>query len=158
MTRAPLRAKGSYLLVVKVRVTVALEVGSLGRRVFPAGYYVYVGSALGGLAGRLRRHLNEKKTPRWHIDYLTDSGSVTDVVVFESEERLECRVAETLKGQFASVPYFGCSDCECATHLFFARQEEELKAGLQRTLELTPASPEVFGRTDLQRYLGVGRR
>ncbi len=152
------RAKGSYLLVVSLRAAATLEVGGLGRRVFPPGYYVYAGSALGGIRGRLRRHASDKKTPRWPIHYLTGSGVVTRAVIFESGERLECHLADILKRQLASVPDFGCSDCRCAAHLFFAAHEAELKAGLEGTLELTPARPAVLSRNDLRRYLGLVRR
>ncbi len=154
--RARPSPKGSYLLVVSLPATAIVEVGSLGRRTFPAGYYVYVGSALGGLAGRLRRHLREKKAPHWHVDYLTNAGPVTEVVVLESEERLECRIAGILKGQFPSVPDFGSSDCRCASHLFFVGQRKELRAGLASTLETTPARSIVLSRQSLRRYLGLG--
>ena len=117
-------AKGIYCLVLHTRGAV-IPVGARGEVTFPPGWYVYVGSALGpgGLA-RVDRHIRcyhreGAHPPRWHIDYLlTDERFVLDwVVTGETTDRLECTLARTLGGD--GVPGFGCSDCRCATHLFY---------------------------------------
>ncbi len=36
-------------------------IGKLGTHVFPSGYYIYAGSVLRGLNGRLKRHLMAEK-------------------------------------------------------------------------------------------------
>jgi len=41
-----------------------------GQIPFPAGWYVYTGSARNGLAQRVGRHLRHNKRKHWHIDYL----------------------------------------------------------------------------------------
>ena len=49
---------GAYVLAVRLDSRRELPVGRLGRFNFPAGWYLYVGSAMGtgGLPARLRRH------------------------------------------------------------------------------------------------------
>lgn len=86
---------------------------------FDKGFYAYVGSAMGGLRGRINRHLRRKKCVRWHIDYLLEKGRVQEVIYAPTDERLECRFAERLECVFRSTPGFGSSDCRCPSHLFF---------------------------------------
>jgi len=116
--------KGIYCLVLSGGGAY-VRVGALGERFFPQGYYVYAGSALGpgGLPARVGRHINTAKSPgsknHWHIDHLLHHPSFRLVAVYcaETEERLECRLARGLGGD--EMVQFGCSDCECTSHLFF---------------------------------------
>ncbi|MBA7469869.1 hypothetical protein ES707_05144 [subsurface metagenome] len=80
--------KGTYALVMALKSEAAIVVGRLGRCggtggeseiTFPAGYYVYFGSARGGLSTRVGRHLKREKRFHWHIDYLTQSAEVMEV-------------------------------------------------------------------------------
>ncbi|KAF1078538.1 DUF123 domain-containing protein [Methanogenium sp. MK-MG] len=121
--------KGIYCLILKTEGAV-LCVGALGELQFPAGYYIYVGSALGpgGLA-RVTRHIRVYQgtgdyRPRWHIDrLLTDSRFVvTAAVCGETIDRLECTLARRFREN--GVRGFGCSDCRCSdcrcsSHLFY---------------------------------------
>ncbi len=52
--------QGSYILILHLNRPERIAVGKLGKCSFPAGYYTYVGSALGpgGLASRLKHHLH----------------------------------------------------------------------------------------------------
>jgi len=111
--------RGSYLLVLRVPRVVSVEVGALGQIRFPAGFYVYVGSAMAGLSARLARHRRRRKRMHWHIDWLASSARIVDTLPIRSSERLECDLARAMAG-FASdrVPGFGCSDCSCESHLF----------------------------------------
>lgn len=100
----------------------------------PAGDYFYVGSALGGLAGRLLRHATRggvrppqairdqlawrlaaaglaarrptAKRRRWHVDYLLDEMDVALVGVWawRTAEPLEGALAEWLAAQAGVVP------------------------------------------------------
>jgi Uri superfamily endonuclease len=119
--RAPTRdGPGTYGLVLRLREPATLVVGRLGRFEFPAGTYVYCGSALGGLRARVERHLRADKPLRWHVDYLRPFAEVVDVWVRESPDRLECALAATLAarpGATVPVPGFGSSDCGCRSHL-----------------------------------------
>ena len=51
--------KGSYVLVLKLEEDKRLTIGRLGTFEFPAGLYLYCGSALNGLEARVRRHLRQ---------------------------------------------------------------------------------------------------
>jgi Uri superfamily endonuclease len=102
-------------------------VGGLGSISFMPGGYAYVGSALGGLEARIRRHLRAAKKNHWHIDYLLAKAPLRRIIIAESSQRLECRLADRLGGQFDAVPSFGSSDCRCPGHLFFAPAPEELE-------------------------------
>jgi Uri superfamily endonuclease len=116
-------AKGVYCLVFR-NPKCSIGVGALGHRDFQAGYHVYTGSALGsGGLKRVSRHigLSRKKNrpPKWHIDYLLTSRNfdLVSVVCASTDEKIECRLAQTLGG--IPVPSFGCSDCDCDSHLFY---------------------------------------
>ncbi len=96
--------------------------GRLGRRRFPAGTYVYVGSALNGLATRLGHHLRRLKVPRWHVDYLRRQTRVVAVYVIADPRRRECEVARfftMLAGAQVPAKGFGASDCRCPSHLIW---------------------------------------
>jgi len=122
-----------------------VRIGALGDISFPAGWYIYIGSALGsgGLA-RLDRHIAfpaaPGKNPKWHVDYLLrDPGfSLRYAVYAVTPDRLECRLAGECGG--TGVPGFGCSDCSCTSHLFFRDHDprDELVAAFGR-LGLAPA-------------------
>ena len=117
--------KGSYILLVELPEEQTLNIGRLGDIHFPAGYYAYVGAALGGFKSRLNRHLRKDKLPKWHIDYLLQKAAIQSIIICETDERVECAIAQTLRPQFHSVPGFGSSDCRCPSHLFFAAEEME---------------------------------
>jgi Uri superfamily endonuclease len=124
---------GTYILFVLLDHQVALSIGRLGDFDFPAGYYSYVGSARGpgGLEARLARHLRAGKRPRWHIDYLLQVATATEIWQVSSSERLECRWAEALlhlPGATLPVPGFGSSDCGCHAHLLLFEAMPSLTA------------------------------
>ena len=112
--------KGSYALVLRLGRGRRLKIGKLGAFDFPAGYYLYLGSALGGLDTRVRRHLDKAKRHHWHIDRLTAVAPVVQVWWAAGTERLECTWATAvldLPGVAVPAPGFGSSDCTCASHL-----------------------------------------
>lgn len=115
--------KGVYCLVLR-NEGCSLDIGRLGRRNFAPGWHVYVGSALGpGGLKRAMRHARlaaaRDRAPKWHIDYLLLSPffSLEAIYCAPTHEPAECAIARALGG--ASVSGFGCSDCRCASHLFF---------------------------------------
>ena len=115
-------APGSYALLIHVQAEAELPVGRLGRMCFPAGYYLYCGSAQGGLEGRLRRHLRREKRVHWHVDYLLAVGRVAGAWVLPGREHVECawaRLAVDLPGARLAVAGFGSSDCRCRGHLVY---------------------------------------
>jgi Uri superfamily endonuclease len=109
-----------------------------------AGHYAYVGSALGGLEPRLRRHGREDKRFHWHIDYLLPVARIEQVVYAQTSQKLECRLADHLSDRFSSVPHFGSSDCGCPSHLFWSRERGGFMRAVRAAFEacgLTPANP-----------------
>jgi len=127
---------GTYALLVKLDKQERITIGKLGTFNFPAGYYLYVGSALGpgGLRARLARHLHSRESSsrskpgqtgqklHWHIDYLLQRAQLVEVWSVASAERLECKwgqVARRLSGAQVPVQGFGSSDCRCPAHLIY---------------------------------------
>ena len=121
------RTPGIYCLLVALPRPCRISVGALGMIEFARGFYAYVGSAMGGLRGRIDRHLRREKCVRWHIDYLLEKGRVQEVIYAPTDERLECRLAQGLEHVFRSIPGFGSSDCRCPSHLFYAEDLGELR-------------------------------
>lgn len=107
----------TYQLRIAVARPLRIEVGRLGCFDFPAGTYVYTGSARRNLEARVARHLRREKTLRWHIDYLLTAPGVTVIEVARSR-RDECRWNRAQAGEVL-VPGFGASDCRsgCGSHL-----------------------------------------
>lgn len=115
--------KGVYCLVLR-NPSCSTGVGAIGRCGFHAGFHVYAGSALGsGGLKRVSRHIElsrkKNRAPKWHIDYLLTSRNfdLASVVCASTDEKIECGLAQTLGG--VPVPSFGCSDCDCESHLFY---------------------------------------
>jgi Uri superfamily endonuclease len=107
----------TYQLFIEVSVPVRVSVGRLGSFDFPAGEYVYTGSARSNFAARVNRHLSPIKKMHWHIDYLlvAEGVSVREVLCYADPE---CAVNQLTVGDVV-VPGFGSSDCRagCGSHL-----------------------------------------
>ncbi len=133
------RTPGVYHLILCLDQQATIRVGRLGRFTFPAGCYIYTGSAMGGLEARVARHCRQRKTRRWHIDYLLTKARVVEVVTIPTRERVECarnQAVLSLPGASVLAPRFGASDCRCAAHLAYFRKPpaaEWLIAQPQRT-------------------------
>ncbi|MCC7104352.1 MAG: GIY-YIG nuclease family protein [Chloroflexi bacterium] len=123
------RQPGCYVLVLRLTRPTRLTVGRLGRLQLQPGWYVYVGSALGGLGPRLARHARRGKPLRWHVDYLREIASLEAVWVRPGTEPVECLTAQQISAlPTTTVPAlrFGSSDCRCRTHLFAFEQPPDL--------------------------------
>ena len=120
---------GVYHLIIHLTQDRIIEIGRLGRFDFPAGYYVYTGSALGGLESRIARHLRSKKRLHWHIDYLLQHGRIIDIITHRTAERLECRLnckILSLPGSRIVAKGFGSSDCNCLSHLAYFKENPHI--------------------------------
>jgi Uri superfamily endonuclease len=121
--------KGIYCLLIKVKSPVKIKVGGLGKINFKKGYYAYVGSALGNLQARVARHLREKKKLRWHIDYFLASPKVEieQILVKPTRKKLECSINKRIQKFGIGIKGFGCSDCDCRSHLTYFKSYDEGK-------------------------------
>jgi Uri superfamily endonuclease len=120
---------GIYHLLLRLREPASLRVGRLGRFTFPAGWYVYTGSAMNGLEARLARHRRRRKRLRWHIDYFLRVAEIADVVAVPTPRKVECARSRRLLSLPAArtiAPGFGSSDCRCPSHLVYFRSRPNL--------------------------------
>jgi Uri superfamily endonuclease len=141
---------GTYSLILNLSTPRIIQIGKLGQFTFPAGDYVYVGSAMGpgGLQARLSRHLRGDGRQHWHIDWLRAVTDVLSYCFLMTESPLECRWGQALAGDPGAslpVPRFGASDCRsngmhCAAHLILFKsgiQAEKLQEILSLSDPLT---------------------
>ncbi len=113
--------RGAYLLILHFEQATHIMVGKLGVITAQPGYHVYVGSAMNGLDARMARHKRRRKRMHWHIDYLRAHATEVDALPIRSSTRDECALADALRAILLPGPEgFGCSDCDCPTHLFFS--------------------------------------
>ncbi len=161
MTKNP----GVYCLLLRLAKESDLKIGRR-KRSFPAGYYLYVGSAMGGLDARIRRHLSHEKKKRWHIDVLADAAKAHRVFRFPTDSRTaECRLARRLAvcTDATGIEGFGSSDCRCKTHLFHLRTKPLFNPfdllrrrsieRVVRTLSVLYSTPKACGTRDPFRSL-----
>ncbi len=111
--------RGCYLLFLKLEKDKVIKVGSLGEIEFKAGFYVYVGSGMNNVLKRVERHFRKDKRLRWHIDYLTVQADEMYALIIPSDVKIECELAKFFAVHFDGIKGFGCSDCDCESHLFY---------------------------------------
>lgn len=112
--------RGAYLLLLQLKKKQVIPVGALGTLDFKPGWYIYVGSAMNGLKARLARHTRKRKNKHWHIDYLRDVADTVECLPIRASKRLECEMSQALAVHCPKrTPDFGCSDCECDSHLYY---------------------------------------
>jgi Uri superfamily endonuclease len=117
---------GSYILFSQLMDLVTVQVGHLGKFNFPAGWYIYSGSARGGggIRARVERHMRKDKKMHWHMDYLRPFLQLQRVGFVISPQDYECRlnrIALDFEGAMVNTPGFGASDCQegCPSHLVY---------------------------------------
>ena len=117
--------KGCYCLIINLSKDSKIKIGKLGKIDFKKGYYVYVGSAMNSLTARLNRHLSNDKKLHWHIDYLlkNENSEISEILFNVSDEKIECELSQKISA--TGINDFGCSDCECMTHLYYFENKKE---------------------------------
>ena len=141
---------GTYVLILELKSSFRLSVGKLGIRSFPAGWYAYVGSALGpgGLPARIRHHMGIATRPHWHMDYLRPRGYLREIWYgrgpFYDEHRWAACL-QSMPGSVTVVPGFGSSDCRCETHLVYFRERPGIRPFKRRQQSTTEtARPPIY--------------
>jgi Uri superfamily endonuclease len=132
---------GIYVVIAELPKATDIQIGRRRKDHFEAGFYGYVGSALSGLEKRLARHLGNRKRLHWHIDYLLNVAMVRAVIYAETSQKKECMVAQALSRKLASQPNFGCSDCNCSSHLFFCQDFKDLDEAVLDSFKLLNLNP-----------------
>lgn len=129
--------KGIYCLIIKVKTDITPKIGALGKIRFKKGIYVYIGSAQNNLEKRIKRHLSKKKKLKWHIDYLLKNNfiQIERVLYKKAKKPEECRIVNKLTKTDIPIKRFGCSDCNCKSHLFKLKSLMELNKLRLKNLE-----------------------
>ena len=124
---------GTYALFLFLPQPSEITVGKLGSFQFPAGAYVYVGSAqgTGGLRARIKHHLRIAENPRWHIDYFRPYADLVGFWFVVGREALECAWSQRLARMYPSrviAPGFGARDCrqDCAAHFWWVGERQDV--------------------------------
>lgn len=117
--------KGCYCLIIDLENSSKIKIGKLGKIDFKKGNYVYVGSAMNYLESRIKRHLSSKKKLHWHIDYLLKKAEISDVIYNESTRKIECELSRYISSNAIGIENFGCSDCNCESHLYYFKNRNE---------------------------------
>jgi Uri superfamily endonuclease len=133
--------RGIYVLLIEVGKPCDIQVGKRRNYHFDEGYYAYVGSALGSLEKRVARHLDTRKKLYWHIDYLLNMAVVRGVIYAETNQKKECLMAQALSKTLVSKSGFGCSDCNCPSHLFSHRNLVRLRETVLNSFNLLNLIP-----------------
>ena len=116
--------KGCYCLVIEVETSKKLKIGKRLKIDFKPGHYVYIGSAMNNLENRVKRHLSKYKKLHWHVDYLLKHSEIVEVI-YNLDKKVECELALKLSEKNEYVKDFGCSDCDCESHLFYFKNRKE---------------------------------
>ena len=125
-----MKDSGLYQLLIRLNEARRITVGKLGTFDFPAGWYIYTGSAKRGLSARIGRHLRREKCLHWHIDYLLQHARIVGIKKYLTTARKECSLNITiLNSKKAKTPVkkFGSSDCRCETHLVYFTKKPNIK-------------------------------
>lgn len=118
--------KGCYCLVIRLDETTEIRIGKkLGKIKFNKGHYVYVGSAMNSLISRIKRHLSDDKKLHWHIDYFLKYSQITEVIYNRSNRKIECDLSKYIASKTSGIRDFGCSDCDCESHLYYFKTKKE---------------------------------
>ncbi|MCP9456712.1 MAG: GIY-YIG nuclease family protein [Nitrospira sp.] len=125
----------TYQLLIRLAAPQRIQIGRLGTFSFPAGYYVYTGSARRHLEARVARHLSRSKNLHWHIDYLVAAPGARIIGVCCVSE-MECTVVGLTRGDVV-VSGFGSSDCRsgCGSHLKYRGSSEKAAVSVFKSME-----------------------
>jgi len=102
---------GSYLLFINVPKNIEVN-SKRSRWIIEPGLYVYIGSAMATLTGRVKRHLTEKKKKHWHIDFLTSKSRIILAILLPSKSKKEEEISRFVNRFGTPISGFGSTDCK----------------------------------------------
>ena len=144
---------GIYVVIVELLEEIEIKIGKRKVDHFKKGFYGYVGSALNGLETRLARHLGNRKNLHWHIDYLLEVATVREIILAKTNQKMECQLACTLSGNLDSISNFGCSDCNCKSHLFFCREYQNMNDTVLSSFNILNLNPSIITDSSELEYI-----
>ncbi|MDI3473286.1 MAG: hypothetical protein PWQ20_899 [Thermotogaceae bacterium] len=114
--------RGSYVLIIKLNNESTLKYGNNSRK-FKEGYYLYVGSAMNSLSGRVKYHLSSEKRGRWHIDKLLKIATLEYVLMIPYVKKIEEKISNRFlrEKSLEVIEKFGSSDTKTIGNLFFVK-------------------------------------
>jgi len=124
---------GIYLLELFLYKPYRIEIGALGKIIFPPGYYYYAGTAQKNLNARLERYQQGPENKHWHIDYFLEEALIKRIFASELDREAECQLARNLRELPETeiiARELGSSDCSCESHLIYSPEplsEEEIE-------------------------------
>ena len=89
---------------------------------------------MNSLIPRIKRHLSQEKKLHWHIDYLLKNKNteIEEVLFNISNNKIECKLAKKISEKGMEIPKFGCSDCECNSHLIYFKNYEDANENIKK--------------------------
>lgn len=128
--------KGTYCLIIKNKKQCKINIGAIGPINFKEGFYIYIGSAMNSLIPRIKRHLSDNKKIHWHVDYLLKNKNtqIEEVIFNIDEKKIECYLANSISNDIdaESIANFGCSDCNCNSHLIYFENNEKCLKSIEK--------------------------
>ena len=131
--------KGCYCLIISMKKTDKVKIGHLYEDYkFNKGYYVYIGSAMNSLTARIKRHISDDKKLHWHVDYLLKNKNtdIREVIFNVSDKKIECELASEIARDGVEIDRFGCSDCNCNSHLIYFKRKRDAVNSVKNAYEL----------------------
>ncbi len=134
---------GAYVLAISLSKLVVVSICRKPSAPLAPGCYLYCGSAKGpgGLRARVARHVRHGKAIRWHVDGLTEAGTVLGAWTFPGGD--ECDLVAALSHLPVPIEGFGSTDCRrCRSHLLRWPDTAETLLG---DLPLMPIKLNTYG-------------
>ena len=60
-----------------------------------------------------------------NLDYLLKNAEIEEVIFNVSDEKIECELSGYLSKRSEGIERFGCSDCNCESHLYYFKTKKE---------------------------------
>ena len=79
-----------------------------------------------------------------HIDYLLKESEIEEIIFNESTEKIECELSQYISNNAKGIKNFGCSDCDCESHLYYFKNRNEAIESVQNAYKSIAMDFEYF--------------